>query len=250
MDTRLPGVQHPESPPLNARLLTRARPARAAPVLGDVFPDFQADSTSGKIQWREFISGSWTLFVVHPLAFNAVSATELGSVEALRYEFERRGVKVAACCCDALDTIETWVADVVSVNQCKGPGLHFPIIADAKRSLVYDLGLLTRSQKTAPDAPDTCRAVHIIGPDARLKLSLQYPVGTGHNYGEILRVIDSLQLAAKHGTATPANWKGGDKCLVGEWLSAAEAKDSFPKGVETAPLPSGKDTMRFTPDPR
>ena len=177
--------------------------------------------------------------------------TELGSVEALRAEFERRGVKVAALSCNDTASHKEWEMDIVAVNQCRGPGLHFPIISDADRSLAHKLGMIdavARDDKSG--LPMTCRAVFIIGPDKTLKLSLLYPASTGHNFGEVLRVLDSLQLTAAHSCATPANWKGGDKCMVLPELSAEEARSKFPRGVEVAKVPSGKEYLRFTPDPR
>ena len=164
-------------------------------------------------------------------------------METLKDEFQRRGVKVAALSCNDTKTHAVWGKDIVAINQCKGPGLWFPVLADPRRELAQRLGMLD-------EVVTNCRAVFIIGPDRKLKLSMLYPATTGRNLGEVLRVLDSLQLAAAHQVATPANWKGGDKVLVVPSLSTAEARGRFPKGVEVAKLPSDKEYMRFTPDPR
>jgi len=218
--------------------------------LGDHFIDFKAESTHGTINWHAYIEGSWAILLSHPNDFTPVCTTELGSVESLKDEFQRRGVKVAALSCNDVESHEAWVKDIVAVNQCKGPGLHYPIIADPERTVALALGMLDEKARDAGGMPFTCRAVYVIGPDKRLKLSLLYPASTGRNFGEVLRVLDSLQLTASHSLATPANWKHGDKCMVLPELSTAEAKDRFPKGVEVYTVPSEREYMRFTPDPR
>mmetsp|Transcript_38101 Transcript_38101/g.81184 ORF Transcript_38101/g.81184 Transcript_38101/m.81184 type:complete len:223 (-) Transcript_38101:242-910(-) len=218
--------------------------------LGDAFIDFEADSTQGKLKWHEFIEGSWAILFSHPDDFTPVCTTELGSVQVLIPEFEKRGVKVAALSCNICDSHKAWIADIIAANKLSVDELAYPIIADPQREVAHALGMLDDSVKDDKGMPMTCRAVFIIGPDKKLKLSLLYPASTGRNFGEIIRVLDSLQMTAGLSVATPANWKSGDACMVLPTLSTAEAKEKFTKGVDVMPVPSGKEYMRFTPDPR
>jgi alkyl hydroperoxide reductase subunit AhpC len=205
--------------------------------LGDTAPDFEADTTQGKIKFHEWLGSSWGVLFSHPKDFTPVCTTELGMVAKLKPEFDKRNVKVAGLSVDSVADHDRWAGDI---QETQGAALNFPLIGDPDKKVanLYDM--------IHPNANDTLtvRSVFIIGPDKKVKLSLTYPASTGRNFVEILRVIDSLQLTANHQVATPANWKDGDDCIIVPAVSDADAKTKFPKGWKTL-----KPYLRVTPQP-
>lgn len=194
--------------------------------LGDVVPDFEAETTEGPIKFHEWLGNSWGVLFSHPKNFTPVCTTELGQVARLKPEFDRRNVKVIGLSVDPLEAHEKWSADIA---ETQGYAPNFPLIADQDRKVadLYDM--------IHPNASDTLtvRSVFIVGPDKKLKLSLTYPASAGRNFDEILRVIDSLQLTAQHAVATPANWKDGDDVIIVPSVSDEAAKEKFPGGWKT-----------------
>ncbi len=194
--------------------------------LGDVVPDFEAETTEGPISFHEWLGNSWGVLFSHPKNFTPVCTTELGQVARLKPEFDRRNVKVIGLSVDPLSAHEVWAKDIA---ETQGYAPNFPLIADHDRK-VADLYDMIR-----PNASDTMtvRSVFVVGPDKKLKLSLTYPASAGRNFDEILRVIDSLQLTAQHSVATPANWKDGDDVIIVPSVSDEAAKEKFPQGWKT-----------------
>jgi alkyl hydroperoxide reductase subunit AhpC len=205
--------------------------------LGDIAPDFQAESTLGHISFHEWIGDSWALFFSHPADFTPVCTTELGKTALLNGEFTKRGVKAIAISVDSLESHNKWVPDIEEVNSVQ---MNFPIIADPEKkvALLYDMIHPNASEKA------TVRSVFIIGPDKKIKLTLTYPASTGRNFTEILRVIDSLQLTAKYQVATPADWVNGEDVIITPAVSDADAVAKFPKGFTSV-----KPYLRKTPQP-
>jgi alkyl hydroperoxide reductase subunit AhpC len=205
--------------------------------LGDVAPNFSATTTGGPIDFYNWLGNSWGVLFSHPADYTPVCTTELGAVAKIRAEFEKRNVKAIAVSVDPLDSHQGWITDINETQACT---MNFPIIADETRQVAsaYDM--------IHPNADDkaTVRSVFIIGPDKKIKLTLTYPASTGRNFIEILRVIDSLQLTAKHKVATPANWQGGEDCIVSPAVSDSDAQKLFPKGVRKV-----KPYLRYTPQP-
>src|SRR5918997_1304152 len=191
--------------------------------LGDEAPDFTADTTEGTIDFHEWKGDSWAVLFSHPKDFTPVCTTELGAVAKLKPEFDKRNTKVIGLSVDPLDAHEGWSKDIADVT---GAAPNFPMIADKDREVADLYGMIH------PNAADTVtvRSVFIIGPDRKVKLSLTYPQSTGRNFEEILRVIDSLQLTAKHSVATPVNWKDGDDVIIVPAVSDEAAKEKFPEG--------------------
>ena len=191
--------------------------------LGDIAPDFSADTTQGHINFHEFIGDSWVLLFSHPADFTPVCTTELGKTALLSGEFQKRNVKPIAISVDSLESHNKWVPDIEEVNSVK---MNFPIIADPEKkvALLYDMIHPNASEKA------TVRSVFVIGPDQKIKLTLTYPASTGRNFTEILRVIDSLQLTANYQVATPADWVNGDDVIIVPAVSNEEALVKFPKG--------------------
>lgn len=222
--------------------------AKVGTNLGHIVPDFKADSTLGTIEWHKFIEGSWAILFSHPADYTPVCTTELGTVASIMPEFEKRGVKVAALSCNDSKSHLGWVKDIESTAYSKGFAVGYPIISDADRSIAHLYQMLDPDEKNAEGLPMTCRAVFIIGPDKRLKLSLLYPASTGRNFSEILRAIDSLQLTADYSVATPVNWTRGGKCMVLPTLTDDQAKEKF-GSFEVVDVPSKKPYMRTTSDP-
>lgn len=216
--------------------------------LGDVVPDFEADSTHGPLKWHEYIDGSWAILFSHPADYTPVCTTELGTVASLLPEFEKRGVKVAALSCNDAESHKGWVSDIEATTWCSGAKVGYPIIADPGRDVAVTYQMVDPEEKNAAGLPMTCRAVFIIGPDKKLKLSLLYPATTGRNFTEVLRVIDSLQLTVNHSVATPVNWTHGDKCMVVPTLSDDVATEKF-GSFDVIEVPSGKRYIRMTADP-
>jgi alkyl hydroperoxide reductase subunit AhpC len=205
--------------------------------LGDVAPDFTAETTEGTINLYDYLGDSWGVLFSHPKDFTPVCTTELGAVAKLKPEFEKRNVKVLGLSVDALDNHKGWAADI---EETQGAKLNFPVIADSdhKVSDLYDM--------IHPNASDTMtvRSVFIIGADKKVKLIITYPASTGRNFDEILRVIDSLQLTANYSVATPVNWKEGEDVIIVPAVSDEDAKAKFPKGWKTL-----KPYLRVTPQP-
>jgi alkyl hydroperoxide reductase subunit AhpC len=205
--------------------------------LGDIAPDFTADTTAGHIRFHEWKGGAWAVLFSHPRDFTPVCTTELGAVAALAPEFARRDTKVIGLSVDPLESHRRWERDILDVT---GHAVSFPMIADPERRVADLYGMIH------PSASDTAtvRSVFVIGPDHRVKLTLTYPASTGRNFAELLRVIDSLQLTARHAVATPANWQRGDDVIIAPALSDADARARFPAGfVARTPY------LRFTPQP-
>ncbi|XP_033732293.1 peroxiredoxin-6-like [Pecten maximus] len=217
--------------------------------LGDVFPDFEAESTQGKLKFHAWMGGSWSILFSHPADFTPVCTTELADVQRLSEEFKKRGVKLVALSCDDTKSHCDWSKDVIAYckkgSSCQDKELSFPIISDPKRELAVQLGMVDPDEKDAAGLPLTCRAVFIIGPDNKLKLSMLYPATTGRNFAEILRVVDSLQLTATKKVATPANWQAGGEVMVVPSLSKEEALAQFPNH-EVFDVPSKKSYIRLT----
>lgn len=205
--------------------------------LGDIAPDFSAESTEGTINFHEWLGDNWGVLFSHPADYTPVCTTELGTVAKLKGEFDRRGVKVAGLSVDSVADHNGWIGDI---NETQNTSVNFPLIADPERKVadLYDM--------IHPNALDnlTVRSVFVIGPDKKVKLTLTYPASTGRNFDELLRVIDSLQLTASHSVATPANWQDGDDCIVVPALSDEQAKEKFPKGFKAI-----KPYLRITPQP-
>ncbi|RVE73969.1 hypothetical protein OJAV_G00036710 [Oryzias javanicus] len=215
-------------------------------LLGDVFPNFEADTTAGRIKFHEFLGNSWGILFSHPRDFTPVCTTELACAAKIEQEFKKRGVKMIALSIDSVEDHKNWSKDVMAFNGNAGSPLPFPIIADDNRELSVQLGMLDPDEKDKDGLPLTARCVFVIGPDKKMKLSILYPATTGRNFDEILRAIDSLQLTAQKKVATPVDWKPGDKVMVIPSLSDAEAASLFPNGVTTKDLPSGKKYLRYT----
>ena len=205
--------------------------------LGDEAPDFTAETTEGTISFHEWIGDGWAVLFSHPADFTPVCTTELGTVAKLKSEFDRRNVKIIGLSVDPVDSHGRWIGDI---NETQNTTVNFPLIADPDREVsnLYDM--------IHPNALDnlTVRSVFVIGPDKKVKLTLTYPASTGRNFDEILRVIDSLQLTAKHSVATPANWTDGEDCIIVPAVSDEDARSMFPKGFDAV-----KPYLRITPQP-
>ncbi|KAI8738666.1 peroxiredoxin-6 [Biomphalaria glabrata] len=217
--------------------------------LGDIFPNFSADTSDGKIEkFHDWIGDSWACLFSHPADYTPVCTTELARAVSLEPEFKKRNVKLIALSCDGVDSHIGWSKDILKFAGSDKTKLPYPIIADESRDLAVQLGMIDPDEKTKEGLPLTARAVFIIGPDKRLKLSILYPATTGRNFNEILRVIDSLQLTATKKVATPVDWKSGDDCMVLPTIPKDEANKLFPKH-QVVPLPSEKEYLRRTPQP-
>ncbi len=205
--------------------------------LGDIAPDFVQDSTEGTIKFHDWIGSGWAVLFSHPKNFTPVCTTELGAVAKLKKEFDARHVKVIGLSVDPLASHGEWSRDI---EETQGAKLNFPLLADADKTVSNLYGMIH------PNASDTLtvRSVFIIGPDKKVKLVITYPASTGRNFNEILRVIDSLQLAADYKVATPVNWQNGEDCIVLPSIPTDEARKMFPKGVTEV-----KPYLRTTPQP-
>lgn len=205
--------------------------------LGDIAPDFSAETTQGHINFHEWLGDSWGMLFSHPADFTPVCTTELGKTALLKGEFEKKGVKVIAVSVDDLASHNKWIPDIEEINGVK---MNFPIIADSDRNVatLYDMIHPNATEKT------TVRSVFIIGPDKKVKLTITYPASTGRNFQELLRVIDSLQLTANYQVATPADWKDGDDVIITPAVKTEDAAEKFPKGFTVI-----KPYLRTTPQP-
>ncbi|MCX8253328.1 Alkyl hydroperoxide reductase subunit AhpC (Peroxiredoxin) [Beijerinckiaceae bacterium RH AL1] len=206
--------------------------------LGDIAPDFEAETTEGRIRFHEWAGDSWVVLFSHPKNFTPVCTTELGYTAKLKPEFDRRNVKAIGLSVDPLEAHGRWSDDI---EETQGARPNFPLIADADRKVSDLYGMIH------PNASDTLtvRSVFVIGPDKKVKLTLTYPASTGRNFDEVLRVIDSLQLTAKHQVATPVNWKQGEDVIIVPAVSDEDARKRFPDGFKAI-----KPYLRTVPQPR
>ena len=205
--------------------------------LGDVAPDFEQDSSEGRISFHEWLGDSWGVLFSHPADFTPVCTTELGMTAKLKDEFAKRNTKVIALSVDPVDSHKKWIDDINDTQKTK---VNFPLISDPSREIA------TKYDMIHPNANDTMtvRSVFIIGADKKVKLIITYPASTGRNFDEILRVIDSLQLTANYQVATPVNWKDGEDVIIAGTVSDEDAKAKFPKGWKAL-----KPYLRVTPQP-
>jgi thioredoxin-dependent peroxiredoxin len=203
--------------------------------LGEIAPDFEADTTEGRIRFHDYIDGSWAMMVSHPKDFTPVCTTELGSMAVKKPEFDKRGVKMIGISVDSVDDHLRWKQDIKDVS---GAEASYPMIGDSDLTVAKLYGMIhpnasgNAKTRTAADNA-TVRNVYIIGPDKRIKMTMTYPMSTGRNFDEILRVIDSLQLTATKSVATPANWKQGEDTIILGSVSDEAAKEKFPQGWKT-----------------
>src|SRR6187397_886805 len=203
--------------------------------IGDTAPDFEADTTEGKIKFHEWLGDSWGILFSHPKDFTPVCTTELGYMARIKPDFDRRNVKIIGISVDSTSDHEGWAKDI---EETQGAAPNYPIIADADFAVSKAYGMLPSetggeaADRTAADN-QTVRNVFVIGPDKKIKLILVYPMTTGRNFDEVLRVIDSLQLTAKHRVATPVNWQQGDKVIIAGSVSNDEAQEIWPDGWES-----------------
>ncbi|XP_970660.3 peroxiredoxin-6 [Tribolium castaneum] len=216
--------------------------------LGDIFPNFSADTTVGPIKFHDWLGDSWGILFSHPADFTPVCTTELARVVQLHSEFAKRGVKVIALSCDSVETHKKWLNDIKMYAGYSMEGFPYPLIADEDRKLATTLQMIDQDEKDSQGIPLTARAVFIIDAKKRMRLSILYPATTGRNFDEILRVIDSLQLTDKHRVATPVDWKPQEHVMVQPTVSDEEVKTLFPQLTIVA-LPSGKNYIRRTPQP-
>ena len=215
-------------------------------TIGDTAPDFEAQTTEGPIRFHEWIGDSWAVLFSHPKDFTPVCTTELGYMAKIKPEFDRRNVKIIGLSVDPSDKHEQWAQDIADTQ---GVAPNYPIIADSDFTVSKVYGML--AAEVSGDAADrtpadnqTVRNVFVIGPDKKVKLVLVYPMTTGRNFGEVLRVIDSLQLTAKHKVATPVNWQQGEKVIIAGSVSDDEARETYPDGWE-----SPRPYIRIVPQP-
>lgn len=214
--------------------------------LGDTAPDFEAETTEGHMKFYDYIEGSWVVFVSHPKDFTPVCTTELGSMAKLKHEFDKRGVKLLGISVDSVEDHVRWKQDIKDVT---GASVTYPMIGDSDLTVAKLYGMIhpnasgNAKGRTAADNA-TVRNVLIIGPDKKIKLILTYPMSTGRNFNEILRVVDSLQLTATKSVATPADWKQGEDVIILASVSDDAAKEKFPAGWKTL-----KPYLRLVPQP-
>jgi len=215
--------------------------------LGEIAPDFEDDTTQGRIRFHEWLGDSWGVLFSHPKDFTPVCTTELGYMARIKPEFDKRGVKIIGLSVDPVDRHSKWAEDI---KETQGVAPNFPMIGDPDLKISKLYGMLPASasgssEGRTPADNQTVRNVFVIGPDQKIKLILVYPMTTGRNFDEVLRVIDSMQLTAKHRVATPVNWKQGDEVIIAGSVSDDEAKKIYPDGWK-APRPY----IRIVPQPR
>ena len=215
--------------------------------IGDEAPNFQAETTQGNIDFHQWIGEGWAILFSHPKDFTPVCTTELGYMAKIKPEFDRRGVKIIGISVDPIDRHAKWAEDI---KETQGYAPNYPMIGDPELKVSKLYGMLPAettgsSEGRTPADNQTVRNVFVIGPDKKIKLVLVYPMTTGRNFDEVLRVIDSLQLTAKHKVATPVNWKDGEEVIIAGSVSDEEAKKQYPEGWK-APKPY----IRIVPQPR
>jgi len=216
-------------------------------AIGDTAPDFAGDTTEGRIRFHEWLGDSWGVLFSHPKDFTPVCTTELGTMAKLKPEFDKRNVKIIGLSVDPIDSHKKWAVDIKDVV---GFAPNYPLIGDPELKISKAYGMLPANANggaaaRTPADNQTVRNVFIVGPDKKIKLILVYPMSTGRNFDEVLRVIDSLQMTAKHRVATPANWKHGDDVIISPAVSDEEAKKLYPKGFRQP-----KPYIRYVPQPR
>ncbi|KAG5892413.1 hypothetical protein JTB14_003349 [Gonioctena quinquepunctata] len=216
--------------------------------LGEIFPNFSAKTTIGDIIFHEWLSDSWGILFSHPADFTPVCTTELAELVKLHPQFAKRNTKVIALSCDSVQSHIKWSSDIKVYSGYTGDAFPYPIIADEDRELATELEMIDLDEKDAQGVPLTARAVFILDPKKKLRLSILYPATTGRNFNEILRVLDSLQLCDKHKVATPVNWTPGEDVMIQPTVKDDEVKTMFPSLTVVA-LPSGKGYIRKTPQP-
>ena len=215
--------------------------------LGDTAPDFTADTTEGKLRFHEWLGDSWGIIFSHPKDFTPVCTTELGYMAKLKPEFDKRNVKVIGLSVDPVDSHHQWAKDI---EETQGAAPNYPMIGDSDLSIAKAYDMLpetagtTSEGRTAADN-QTVRTVYVIGPDKKIKLHISYPMTTGRNFEEVLRVVDSLQLTAAHRVSTPVNWKKGDDVIIAGSVNNEEAKKIYPDGWKEP-----KPYIRIVPEPR
>ncbi len=214
--------------------------------IGAVAPDFEAETTEGRIKFHDWIGSSWAMLFSHPKDFTPVCTTELGALARLKPEFDKRGVKLMGLSVDPVDRHSKWAEDI---KETQGAAPNYPMIGDTDYNVskLYDMLPASTSGdplKRTPADNLTVRNVFVIGPDKKIKLVLVYPMTTGRNFQEILRAIDSLQLTAKHSVSTPADWKQGDDVIISGSVSDEQAKQTYPQGWK-----SPKPYIRIVPQP-
>jgi thioredoxin-dependent peroxiredoxin len=216
-------------------------------AIGDTAPDFEAETTEGKIRFHDWLGNSWGILFSHPKDFTPVCTTELGTMARLKPEFDKRNVKIIGLSVDPVDNHKKWAADIKDVV---GFAPNYPMVGDPELKISKAYGMLPAStsgtsEGRTPADNQTVRNVFIVGPDKKIKLILVYPMTTGRNFDEVVRVLDSLQLTAKHRVSTPANWKQGEDVIIAGSVSDEEAKKIWPQGFK-APRPY----IRIVPQPR
>ena len=214
--------------------------------LGDEAPDFTAESTEGTIKFHDYLGDSWGVLFSHPKDFTPVCTTELGYMAKIKPEFDKRNVKILGLSVDPLESHKGWAGDI---EETQGTAPNYPLIADSDFNVakLYDMLPASTSgdpSKRTPADNMTVRNVFVVGPDKKIKLILVYPMSTGRNFDEVLRVIDSLQLTANYSVSTPANWQQGDDVIIAPAISDEDAKAKFPKGWKAV-----KPYLRLTPQP-
>ena len=215
-------------------------------ALGDEAPNFTAETTEGTITLYDYLGDNWGVLFSHPKDFTPVCTTELGYMAKIKPEFDKRNVKILGLSVDPLDKHSGWAADI---EETQGTAPNYPLIADSDYAVAKAYGMLPAAvsgdpAKRTPADNMTVRNVFVIGPDKKIKLILVYPMSTGRNFDEVLRVIDSLQLTAKYSVSTPVNWKDGDDVIIAGTVSDDDAKEKFPKGFTAI-----KPYLRVTPQP-
>jgi alkyl hydroperoxide reductase subunit AhpC len=215
--------------------------------IGDTAPNFEAQTTEGKIKFHDWIGDSWAVLFSHPKDFTPVCTTELGYMAKIKPEFDKRGVKIIGLSVDPIDKHVTWAQDI---KETQGFAPNYPMIGDTEFNVSKLYGMLPAAvsgdpSKRTPADNQTVRNVFVIGPDKKIKLILVYPMTTGRNFDEVLRVIDSLQLTAKHKVATPAQWKQGEDVIIAGSVSDEDAKKIYPQGWK-----SPKPYIRIVPQPK
>ena len=214
--------------------------------LGDAAPDFEAETTEGRIRFHDWMGNSWAVLFSHPRDFTPVYTTELGYMAGIKPEFDRRNVKIIGLSIDPLDNHARWARDI---EETQGHALNYPLIGDSDFNVAKLYGMLSDDVAGDPTARtpadnQTVRNVFVIGPDKKIKLILIYPMTTGRNFDEVLRVVDSLQLTAKHKVATPAQWQQGDDVIIAGSVSDEDAKKTYPDGWK-----SPRPYIRIVPQP-
>jgi len=215
--------------------------------LGDTAPDFEADTTQGKIKFHDWLGNSWGILFSHPKDFTPVCTTELGYMARLKPEFDKRNTKIIGLSVDPVGNHEKWAKDI---EETQGAKVTYPLVGDPELKVAKAYDMLpasagTTSEGRTPADNATVRSVFVIGPDKKVKASLTYPMSTGRNFDEVLRLLDSCQLTAKHTVATPVNWKKGEDVIIPPSVSDDQAKQKYPKGWKTL-----KPYLRIIPQPQ